>query len=254
MGEGASCCSRQRSMRRYVKRSQQPQQPPPQPTRAPPCHPPSPLTPLVSLSLSVPGAAHDLFGSAATVYHTDPSSRHSLTPLTTSTSLRPYSGHMHHHSHTHPTASRPARVGAQQRVGVATTDVAYINTARPSTAYNDKFETGDQGLRRTREGSAYLLTKSMTGHTLGAAGGIEAVIAAKVMQTGTPSAATAHQPQPTTPSHRHLTPLPPPPLRQTGVVPPTINYETPDPECDLAPRAKHGGDSGDQAKGGHLGP
>merc|ERR1719269_564299 len=44
-------------------------------------------------------------------------------------------------------------------------------------------------------------TKSMTGHTLGAAGGIEAVIAAKVMQT--------------------------------GQVPPTINYETPDPECDL---------------------
>ena len=44
-------------------------------------------------------------------------------------------------------------------------------------------------------------TKSMTGHTLGAAGGIEAVIAAKVMQT--------------------------------GVVPPTINYETADPECDL---------------------
>ena len=44
-------------------------------------------------------------------------------------------------------------------------------------------------------------TKSMTGHTLGAAGGIEAAIAAKVMTT--------------------------------GVVPPTINYETPDPECDL---------------------
>ena len=44
-------------------------------------------------------------------------------------------------------------------------------------------------------------TKSMTGHTLGAAGGIEACIAAKVMQT--------------------------------GIAPPTINYETPDPECDL---------------------
>ena len=44
-------------------------------------------------------------------------------------------------------------------------------------------------------------TKSMTGHTLGAAGGIEAVIAAKVLET--------------------------------GVVPPTINYNTPDPECDL---------------------
>jgi 3-oxoacyl-(acyl-carrier-protein) synthase len=44
-------------------------------------------------------------------------------------------------------------------------------------------------------------TKSMTGHTLGAAGGIEAAICAKVMETGT--------------------------------LPPTINYETADPECDL---------------------
>ena len=44
-------------------------------------------------------------------------------------------------------------------------------------------------------------TKSMTGHTLGAAGGIEAAIAATVMKT--------------------------------GVCPPTINYETPDPDCDL---------------------
>ena len=41
----------------------------------------------------------------------------------------------------------------------------------------------------------------MTGHTLGAAGGIEAAVCAKVMQTGD--------------------------------VPPTLNYETPDPECDL---------------------
>jgi len=44
-------------------------------------------------------------------------------------------------------------------------------------------------------------TKSMTGHTLGAAGGIEAVVAAKVMQT--------------------------------GKVPPTINYQDADPDCDL---------------------
>ena len=44
-------------------------------------------------------------------------------------------------------------------------------------------------------------TKSMTGHLLGAAGGIEAIITAKTVET--------------------------------GVVPPTINYETPDPDCDL---------------------
>jgi 3-oxoacyl-(acyl-carrier-protein) synthase len=44
-------------------------------------------------------------------------------------------------------------------------------------------------------------TKSMTGHLLGAAGGIESAFAAKVVET--------------------------------GIIPPTINYETPDPECDL---------------------
>jgi 3-oxoacyl-[acyl-carrier-protein] synthase II len=44
-------------------------------------------------------------------------------------------------------------------------------------------------------------TKSMTGHLLSAAGGLEAAIAAKVIET--------------------------------GIIPPTINYETPDPECDL---------------------
>ena len=86
---------------------------------------------------------------------------------------------------------------------VAPEDVAYINAHGTSTAYNDKFETmaikkvfGEHASRL-----AISSTKSMTGHTLGAAGGIEAVIATKVMQT--------------------------------GVVPPTINYESPDPECDL---------------------
>lgn len=88
--------------------------------------------------------------------------------------------------------------------GVAPSDVGYINAHGTSTAYNDKFETmaikkvfGDHATSDLRVSS----TKSMTGHTLGAAGGIEAVIAAKVMQT--------------------------------GQLPPTINYETEDPECDL---------------------
>jgi len=82
-------------------------------------------------------------------------------------------------------------------------DVGYINAHGTSTAYNDKFETmaiknvfGDHA-----PNLAISSTKSMTGHTLGAAGGIEAAIAAKVMKT--------------------------------GMAPPTINYETPDPECDL---------------------
>merc|ERR1740130_792945 len=87
--------------------------------------------------------------------------------------------------------------------GIAPTDVAYINAHGTSTAYNDKFETmaykkvfGDHA-----EKLLISSTKSMTGHTLGAAGGIEAAVCAKVLQT--------------------------------GEVPPTINYETEDPECDL---------------------
>ena len=82
-------------------------------------------------------------------------------------------------------------------------DVAYINAHGTSTAYNDKFET--MAIKKVFDdlaaGLAISSTKSMTGHTLGAAGGIEAVIAAKVLQT--------------------------------GIAPPTINYETSDPECDL---------------------
>merc|ERR1712127_1055605 len=87
--------------------------------------------------------------------------------------------------------------------GIAPEDVAYINAHGTSTAYNDKFETmaykkvfGDHAKEL-----AISSTKSMTGHTLGAAGGIEAAIACKALQT--------------------------------GMAPPTINYETPDPECDL---------------------
>jgi 3-oxoacyl-[acyl-carrier-protein] synthase II len=82
-------------------------------------------------------------------------------------------------------------------------DVDYINAHGTSTPYNDKFETasikkvfGDHA--RTVKISS---TKSMTGHLLGAAGGIEAAISVKAIQTGT--------------------------------IPPTINLEQPDPECDL---------------------
>ncbi len=81
--------------------------------------------------------------------------------------------------------------------------VDYINAHGTSTPYNDKFETiaikkifGDHA-RKVHISS----TKSMTGHLLGAAGSIEAVISVKAIET--------------------------------GIVPPTINYETPDPECDL---------------------
>ncbi len=86
---------------------------------------------------------------------------------------------------------------------VAPGEVDYINAHGTSTPYNDKFETlaikkvfGDHA-RKVHISS----TKSMTGHLLGAAGGIESIISVKAIQS--------------------------------GQVPPTINYETPDPECDL---------------------
>jgi 3-oxoacyl-[acyl-carrier-protein] synthase II len=87
--------------------------------------------------------------------------------------------------------------------GVRLDEIDYINAHGTSTPYNDKFETmaikqlfGDHA-RKLMVSS----TKSMTGHLLGAAGGVEALICAKALQT--------------------------------GEVPPTINYEQPDPECDL---------------------
>jgi len=92
---------------------------------------------------------------------------------------------------------------ALEDANVPLEDVAYINAHGTSTAYNDKFET--MAIKNVFGEHAHKLkissTKSMTGHTLGAAGGIEAAIACRVLQT--------------------------------GKVPPTINYETSDPECDL---------------------
>lgn len=90
-----------------------------------------------------------------------------------------------------------------ESAGVRPEEVDYINAHGTSTPYNDKFETaaikqvfGDHA-RKLKISS----TKSMTGHLLGAAGGVEAAIAAKAIQT--------------------------------GMIPATINYETPDPDCDL---------------------
>ncbi len=89
--------------------------------------------------------------------------------------------------------------------GIEKSEVKYINAHGTSTDYNDKFETmafktvfGDHAINKNLVVSS---TKSVTGHTLGAAGGIEAVVAVK--------------------SIYH------------DVVPPTMNYKTPDPECDL---------------------
>jgi 3-oxoacyl-[acyl-carrier-protein] synthase II len=92
---------------------------------------------------------------------------------------------------------------AIEDAGIPPDEVQYINAHGTSTELNDKTETmaikavfGDQARRL-----AVNSTKSMTGHLLGAAGGIEAGITALAL---------LHQ-----------------------IMPPTINYEFPDPECDL---------------------
>jgi 3-oxoacyl-(acyl-carrier-protein) synthase len=87
--------------------------------------------------------------------------------------------------------------------GIKPEDVDYINAHGTSTPYNDKFET--MAIKRTFGEHARKLaissTKSMTGHLLGAAGGVEGVFSVLSIYR--------------------------------GKVLPTINYETPDPECDL---------------------
>lgn len=87
--------------------------------------------------------------------------------------------------------------------GISPNEVDYINAHGTSTDLNDKYET--TAIKAVFGDHAYNLTvsstKSMTGHLLGAAGGIESVISLKAIQE--------------------------------GIVPPTINYETPDEECDL---------------------
>jgi len=96
-----------------------------------------------------------------------------------------------------------AMTRALARARLRPDQIDYLNAHGTSTPYNDKFET--LAIKRVFGDHARKLmvssTKSMTGHLLGAAGGVESVICAKTLQT--------------------------------GEVPPTINYEEPDPECDL---------------------
>ena len=111
----------------------------------------------------------------------------------------------------HITAPRPdadggtrAMVQALNEAGYTGTDSVYINAHGTGTPLNDKAETvaikqalGEEKARKALVSS----TKSMTGHMLGAAGAIEAVACLKVLET--------------------------------GIVPPTINLQCPDPACDL---------------------
>ncbi len=92
---------------------------------------------------------------------------------------------------------------ALKDAGILPEQIGYINAHGTSTPYNDKFET--LAIKKVFGERAYKLpvssTKSMTGHALGAAGGIEAVISIKSIVE--------------------------------NQLMPTINYENPDPECDL---------------------
>jgi 3-oxoacyl-[acyl-carrier-protein] synthase II len=102
----------------------------------------------------------------------------------------------------HEGAQRAMRL-ALRDAGAEPEDVDYVNAHGTSTPANDLNET--QAIKAVLGEHAYETvvgsTKSMTGHTLGAAGGVEAVISALVCRE--------------------------------GVIPPTINYSEPDPECDL---------------------
>ena len=110
----------------------------------------------------------------------------------------------------HITAPAPGGEGAirsmrlcLQDAGLNPTDVDYINAHGTSTPFNDKSET--QAIKSVFGEHAYKLhvssTKSMTGHLLGAAGAVEAIFTLLALQN--------------------------------NEMPPTINYEFPDPDCDL---------------------
>ncbi len=87
--------------------------------------------------------------------------------------------------------------------GVSPEDVDYINAHGTSTPYNDKFETAAIHTVFGEHAKKLMVssTKGATGHMLGAAGGVEAAVCALALRD--------------------------------GVVPPTVNYEYPDPDCDL---------------------
>ncbi|MFZ2653707.1 MAG: beta-ketoacyl-ACP synthase II [Victivallales bacterium] len=110
----------------------------------------------------------------------------------------------------HITSPAPNGAGAAQAIRMALghakmnpEDIDYINAHGTSTSLNDKFETA--AIKSVFGQHADKLnissTKGMTGHALGAAGGLETIVCAKVIKN--------------------------------GIIPPTLNYENPDPECDL---------------------
>ncbi|GJQ52776.1 MAG: 3-oxoacyl-[acyl-carrier-protein] synthase 2 [Anaerolineaceae bacterium] len=92
---------------------------------------------------------------------------------------------------------------ALETAGAAVDEVGYINAHGTGTALNDMSET--RAIKAAFGGQAYKIpvssTKSMTGHIMGATGALEAILCVQAVRE--------------------------------GILPPTIHYETPDPECDL---------------------
>lgn len=110
----------------------------------------------------------------------------------------------------HMTSPDPEGVGAAKAMelaikeaGIENSDISYINAHGTSTPYNDKFET--IAIKKVFGDNAYKIpvssTKSMTGHLLGAAGAVEAIVCIKALEE--------------------------------GFIPPTIGYNTKDEDCDL---------------------
>ncbi|WP_458414318.1 beta-ketoacyl-ACP synthase II [Schinkia sp. CFF1] len=96
-----------------------------------------------------------------------------------------------------------AMKAALKDAGLKPEDIDYMNAHGTSTDYNDKYET--MAVKEVFGEYAYKMpvssTKSVTGHLLGAAGAVEAIFSVKAITD--------------------------------GIIPPTMNLETPDPECDL---------------------
>jgi len=113
------------------------------------------------------------------------------------------SGDAYHMTDPDPEGAARCMKKAIRDAGISPDAIEYINAHGTSTGAGDKSETA--AIKKTFGDHAYKLavssTKSMTGHLLGAAGGVEAVILGLTLQN--------------------------------GVIPPTINLDRPDPECDL---------------------